>query len=237
MRETNTAFLTKLGWRLIVEKDKLWSQVLRAKYCNNRAKFLKQGLRAEVGNGRRTLFWYHNWVDTTPLCQHTLQEIPPHLQDNTVEEMWDASSGWKWNVFVELLSDEALKKVAVYEITQGEDNEDQLGLRIAWDAGHTKLEVMLDSQITMQKVQQPYKKHQPLHFIIKECQALVSSCEWEVKLHHCYREANRAVNHFANLGVDQNTPIVLYETPLMFALSILFEDVSGVSWPRTISIE
>ena len=36
MRETNATFLTKLGWRLVVEKDKLWSQVLRARYCNGR---------------------------------------------------------------------------------------------------------------------------------------------------------------------------------------------------------
>ena len=31
MRETNAAFLTKLGWRLLMEKDKLWSLVLQAK--------------------------------------------------------------------------------------------------------------------------------------------------------------------------------------------------------------
>ena len=31
MRETNAAFPTKLGWRLLTEKDKLWSLVLQAK--------------------------------------------------------------------------------------------------------------------------------------------------------------------------------------------------------------
>lgn len=41
-RETNAAFLTKLGWRLLVEKDKLWSEVLQAKYCQNRCSNLKQ---------------------------------------------------------------------------------------------------------------------------------------------------------------------------------------------------
>ena len=40
--------------------------------------------------------------------------------------MWDASSGWKLNEFAELFPDEALKMIAAYEITQGEDNEDQL---------------------------------------------------------------------------------------------------------------
>jgi len=98
MRETNAALFTKLGWRLLIEKDMLWSKVLRAKYCNNRcdigmfesqadasntwrgilekAKRLKHGIRTEVGNGNKTLFWYHNWIDSTPLCQHTTQQIP-----------------------------------------------------------------------------------------------------------------------------------------------------------------
>ena len=47
MRDTDAAFLAKLGWRVLAEKDKLWSQALRAKYCNNRCDTemfaLKQG--------------------------------------------------------------------------------------------------------------------------------------------------------------------------------------------------
>ena len=32
----NTALLAKLNWRLYVEKEALWAQVLRKKYCNQR---------------------------------------------------------------------------------------------------------------------------------------------------------------------------------------------------------
>lgn len=28
------------------------------------ARFLREGVRTEVGNGKRTLFWYHNWATT-----------------------------------------------------------------------------------------------------------------------------------------------------------------------------
>jgi len=35
MRDTNASFLTKLWWRLLAITDKLWSKVLRAKYCDN----------------------------------------------------------------------------------------------------------------------------------------------------------------------------------------------------------
>ena len=90
-----------------MEKDKLWSQVLCAKYCKNRCdidmfekradtsnkwcgiletvKHLKEGVRAEVGNGKKTVFWYHNWLDTTPLCKHTIQDIPSHIEDYAVD--------------------------------------------------------------------------------------------------------------------------------------------------------
>jgi len=50
MRENNATFLTKLGWWLLVEKDKLWSQVLRAKYCHSRCDISKFQPKAEASN-------------------------------------------------------------------------------------------------------------------------------------------------------------------------------------------
>lgn len=35
-RQTNAAFLTKLGWRVLTEPNALWSRVLRSKYCKGR---------------------------------------------------------------------------------------------------------------------------------------------------------------------------------------------------------
>lgn len=35
-RQTNVAFLTKLGWRVLTEPNTLWSRVLRNKYCKGR---------------------------------------------------------------------------------------------------------------------------------------------------------------------------------------------------------
>lgn len=36
MRQANVAFMTKLGWHFLKEKDNLWSTVVRARYCNGR---------------------------------------------------------------------------------------------------------------------------------------------------------------------------------------------------------
>ncbi|KAJ8423447.1 hypothetical protein Cgig2_008936 [Carnegiea gigantea] len=151
MRDTNASILTKLGWRLLAEKDKLWLKVLRAKYCDNRcdtdmfvhkqnvsntwrgildnAQFIKKGVRMEVGNGRNTSFWHHTWATHTPLSQLVQQSIPGHLTNNTVEDFWDPSRGWKWELFSVLLPNEVLKKIASFEVSPGTENEDLL----VWD--------------------------------------------------------------------------------------------------------
>lgn len=73
MRQTNTTFMERMGWRLIKEPDSLWSRVVRNKYCNGRCDWdmiskkanasnlwngiikardpLMQGLRSAVGDG------------------------------------------------------------------------------------------------------------------------------------------------------------------------------------------
>ena len=44
--------------------------------------------------------------------------------------MWDIQFEWKWNLLVDLLPEAALKKLAAFEVTPGDDNEDQ----IVWTA-------------------------------------------------------------------------------------------------------
>ncbi|KAJ8444161.1 hypothetical protein Cgig2_030981 [Carnegiea gigantea] len=149
MRQVNAAFMTKLRWRVLSEKDCLWSRVLRAKYCNERcdvdmftprgvdssnawggiiacADYIRKGIRAEVRNSKRTLFWYHSWALTKPLCMYTVSIVPPHLEDVIVEEMWDPSHGWKWDVFVDILPQDIVKAIVPFELKPGEEVGDQL---------------------------------------------------------------------------------------------------------------
>ncbi|KAJ8435089.1 hypothetical protein Cgig2_033629 [Carnegiea gigantea] len=113
-QETNAAFLTKLDWGLLLEKDKLWPQVLRTKYCKNQCDIdmferktdasngwhgilenvqnLKAGIRTEVGNGKMTKFWFSRALIDDPRCKGCLtdEEIIVHLvQDcRLVREVW-----------------------------------------------------------------------------------------------------------------------------------------------------
>jgi len=55
----------------------------------------------------------------------TTHEMPPHIVDNKIVDMWDESRRWTWEEFADLLSKDSLKKIASYEDTPIEGNEDQ----------------------------------------------------------------------------------------------------------------
>ncbi|KAJ8432430.1 hypothetical protein Cgig2_016060 [Carnegiea gigantea] len=133
MRDTNASFLTKLGWHLLAEKDKLWSKVLRAKYCDNRCDTDMFVHKQNVSNTWRGILDNAQFIKKgathTPLSQLVQQSIPGHLTNNTVEDFWDPSRGWKWELFSILLPNEVLKKIASFEVSPGTENEDLL----VWD--------------------------------------------------------------------------------------------------------
>jgi len=115
---------------------------MQAKYCNGRcdidmftskkeasnawqgisenANWIRQGVRAEVGNGKKTLFWFNSWACDKPLSSLVTNSIPPNIEDATVEELWDEKSGWKWNLFNNLLPEEALRKIASISVNPKE---------------------------------------------------------------------------------------------------------------------
>ncbi|XP_074266552.1 uncharacterized protein LOC141589827 [Silene latifolia] len=119
-RQANAAFLTKLGWRVLVEPQSLWSRVLRAKYCNGRcdvdmftskanmsnvwagilshAGNIAKGTTSAVGNGHRTLFWDPSWVEAGTLSDIAVMPIPNSLLGATVSDMWDENNWWRNNV-------------------------------------------------------------------------------------------------------------------------------------------
>ncbi|KAK9671970.1 hypothetical protein RND81_12G067000 [Saponaria officinalis] len=147
-RQSNAAFLTKLGWRVLAEPNTLWARVLRAKYCNGRcdvnmfqpklnmsnvwsgitsqAKIINMGSSMVVGNGRETLFWDHSWVDSGCLIDKAIAPVPDSILGATVSEMWDETSGWKWDEFSNFLPDEELKKIVSYSLSPNPYLEDSL---------------------------------------------------------------------------------------------------------------
>nr|GEV34889.1 putative ribonuclease H protein At1g65750 family [Tanacetum cinerariifolium] len=58
--------------------------------------------------------------------------------------------------------------------------------------------------------------------------------EWEVKLEHCYLEANRAADWLANHGCEQKEILLMFDSAPPNHGLILLEDIKGVSWHRII---
>lgn len=129
-RQSNSAFLTKLGWRVLTEPNALWSRVLRAKYCDidmfepkqnmsnvwrgitENANIICSGSRMAVGNGTKTLFWDHRWASEKPLREYATCVIPSDIDGATVEEMWTKEScSWKWTRIAEILPPVVLKEI------------------------------------------------------------------------------------------------------------------------------
>lgn len=85
----NISLLAKLNWRLHVEKEALWAQVLRLKYCNHRRisstnadrlpcsqiwRAIKKGRDTflegsmwTIGRDGNVSFWRDNWTGKGPL--------------------------------------------------------------------------------------------------------------------------------------------------------------------------
>ncbi|XP_074298106.1 uncharacterized protein LOC141628922 [Silene latifolia] len=147
-RQANAAFLTKLGWRVLAEPQSLWSRVLQAKYCNNRcdidifqpksnmsnvwagissqSKTIVRGTATAVGNGRRTLFWDHAWVDGVCLSDNVLAPIPENILGAIVSEMWCEFNGWKWDLFADYLPQDLLLKIASISLVNDPSLDDSL---------------------------------------------------------------------------------------------------------------
>ena len=109
MHRMNLAFMAKIGWRLISEKESLWTQVLTGKYIRGEpnattlikkngasdlwqgivvaAHIISTGLRNKVYNGEDTLFWRDTWLCETPLLNLALQPLSSAESYKKVEKI------------------------------------------------------------------------------------------------------------------------------------------------------
>lgn len=90
----------------------------------------------------------------------------------------------------------------------------------------------MDSQLVVEKLKTPATKNHAYFCILNECQNLVQNGDWNVQVNHCFREANKAADLLTL--VYQATSLVLYDSPPPGLYQILFEDLAGVAWTRTV---
>ena len=154
MRQLNSAFLMKLGWRVKTEPSALWVRILKEKYSRGRElegfnghissvsnawrgiretmALTKKGMGFTIGDGRLAEFWNHAWLDKQILREQTRCHIPEAQQGYKVCEYWQPNIGWDWATLSQFLPTNILQRIASMELLT-----EVVGDQPVWKASRT----------------------------------------------------------------------------------------------------
>ncbi|CAN1781224.1 Putative ribonuclease H protein At1g65750 [Linum perenne] len=108
------------------------------------------------------------------------------------------------------------------------------GMLLAWEKGVRKLMIQTDLRAAVEiLLNDSDLAHR--HASLVEQFSSLKNRDWEVSIHHVYREANFTADYLANVGhdLDLGTHVFLYpDTKLLYWLRY---DLMGVSVPRLIN--
>lgn len=150
-RDMNLAFLGKMGWRVLKEKDRLWTEVLRQKYANGSTcidsltakkgssnlwrgittalPLIKEGIRYHIQSGRQARFWEDYWLDDKPLKER-INHGEGWDREAKVADLWSADTRWKREMLHNKLPDEVFDKLNLITITNQEEAQDEIAWRM-----------------------------------------------------------------------------------------------------------
>ncbi|CAN1766325.1 Putative ribonuclease H protein At1g65750, partial [Linum perenne] len=107
------------------------------------------------------------------------------------------------------------------------------GMRLAWERGIRKLSIQTDSRAAVALLtaeDDRLHRHASLVQLFHELRMR----DWDVKIHHIYREANYAADYMANLGQSFDFGVHVSNSPYNYLLYWLRYDLIGVCEPRSI---
>lgn len=124
LKKANVALLAKLLWKLVAQPEAISSKVLAAKYGGWSAisrnlpvrntsyvwrslvyasTWFKRGLRWDVQNGSKVLFWWDSWLLEKPLIKFATMELPADQGRLTVRQLWQPGIGWNLHILLRQL--------------------------------------------------------------------------------------------------------------------------------------
>jgi len=106
------------------------------------------------------------------------------------------------------------------------------GLQLAKRMEIRKLWVQLDSIVVVGTLTKKVSWCLEHTGLLHQCKALIEGNDWEVRVSHCYREANRVADRLANMGIRFDSGTVFYSSPPMKIKDILLADGGGTYWPQ-----
>ncbi|CAN1163084.1 Putative ribonuclease H protein At1g65750 [Linum perenne] len=107
------------------------------------------------------------------------------------------------------------------------------GMKLAWNKGVRRLRIQTDSKAAVAMLSKPYNANSQHAGFIEQFSEL-SSQDWEISIHHIYREANCAADHLANRGHSLGLGIHVFEFPDVSLQYWLRFDLVGSCTPRMI---
>ncbi|XP_019166674.1 PREDICTED: uncharacterized protein LOC109162425 [Ipomoea nil] len=154
LNSVNSAFMAKLGWRILTERDSLWAQVFRTKYGLGDGRWradvpriasnawrgicsasgiLDRGLTKVVRNGWGTRFWMDRWVQGNRLYDFMLRPISLPELYGQVAEYWESGRGWRWERLEGVLDDSWKLKLHAYVVLDDNEARDDWGWSMELD--------------------------------------------------------------------------------------------------------
>lgn len=142
----NQAYILKLGWRLKIDHNSLWSRTIRGKYFHNKSfeeanmpknhhsvywknpGKTKQDIETNtfwiVGNGSLIQFWKDKWLGNF-IIQEYVSNIPEDLQNITVSKLIDwKEKEWKLDSIRSLCPEFIINKIMAIPIPQYEREDE-----------------------------------------------------------------------------------------------------------------
>ncbi|CAL1366122.1 unnamed protein product [Linum trigynum] len=137
-RSLNLAYMIKLAWSILNNKDDLWVKVMQGKYFHqregriigmkrsNHSSLWKGILKSyplmqratvwSIRDGRTTDFWNHPWIDQdTLLKDFSLRSLTDDERCCSVAEMANDQGEWEWSKLNSLLPNDCLMRIAGME--------------------------------------------------------------------------------------------------------------------------
>ena len=110
------------------------------------------------------------------------------------------------------------------------------GLSICVERSSPAIEVELDAKAIIDILMQPIQSNSLVSPLLDDCRQLASQIP-QILFKHCYREANRVVDHLARKGAKQNDDYILFENLPVDLLAIFNFDLAGLYSSKHYSIE
>ena len=106
------------------------------------------------------------------------------------------------------------------------------GLRMAREMNFHKLWIRLDSKPVVELLSSCGSGNSECHALIHQSKQLLSWSGWEIKISHCFREANQVADKLANLGAQEGFGLQVFQVPPRETYDALLADCMGIAWPR-----